>query len=161
MAWNDPWKRRPLLVASHLCYHMQRDYLGIKKTQIIYEPVSAFSHFRTLNHIIDISVSSVQFSRSVVCDSLWPHGLQNARLPVHHQLPELAQTHVHQVSDAISSSVCPFPPAFNLSQHQGLLQRVSASYHVAKVLELQLQHQPFQWIFRVDFFLGIYMCIYT
>ena len=52
---------------------------------------------------------------------------------------------------AISSSVAPSPPALNLSQHQGLFQRVDSSHQVAKVLELQLQHQSFQWIFRVDF----------
>ena len=44
---------------------------------------------------------TVQFSFSVVSDSLWPHGLQHPGFPVHHQLPELAQTHVHQVGDAI------------------------------------------------------------
>ena len=67
--------------------------------------------------------------------------------PVHHQLPEFAQTHVHQVSDAIQPSrplLSPSPPAFNLSQHQGLLQGVSSLHQVAKVLELQLQHQSFQ-----------------
>ena len=73
--------------------------------------------------------------------------------PVHHQLPELAQTHVHQVSDALQPS---YPlsspsPAFNLSQHHGLSQWVSSSHQVAKVLELQLQHQSFQWIYRTDF----------
>ena len=47
---------------------------------------------------------SVQFSRSVVSDSLWAHGLQHARLPFHHQLPELAQTHIHRVSDTIHPS---------------------------------------------------------
>ena len=74
--------------------------------------------------------------------------------PVHHQLPELAQTHVHRVSDTIQPSnplSPPSPPAFNLSHHQGLFQWVSSSYQVAKVLELQLQHQSFQWIFRTDF----------
>ena len=58
--------------------------------------------------------------------------------PVHHQLPELAQTYVHQVSDAIQTFhplSSPFPPAFNLSQHQGLFQGVSSLYQVAKVLE--------------------------
>ena len=62
-----------------------------------------------------------QFSRSVVSNSLRPHGLPG--FPVHHQLPELAQTHVHQVSDAIQPShplSSPSLPAFNLSQHQGL-----------------------------------------
>ena len=60
-------------------------------------------------------------------------------LPVHRQLLELAQTHVHQVGDAIQPShplLSPSPPAFNLSQHQGLFQWVSSSHQVAKVLEL-------------------------
>ena len=73
--------------------------------------------------------------------------------PVHHQLLELAQTHVHWVSDAIQAShplSSPFPPAFNLSHHQGLVQRVGSSHQVAEVLEFQLQHQSFQWIFRTD-----------
>ena len=68
-------------------------------------------------------------------------------LPVHHQLPEFTQTHVHQVGDAIQPShplSSPSPPAFNLSQHQGLFQWVSSSHQVAKALELQLQHQSFQ-----------------
>ena len=67
--------------------------------------------------------------------------------PVHHQLPELAQTLVHLADDAIQPShplSSPSPPAFNLSQHQGLFQGVSSSYQVAKVLEFQLQHQSFQ-----------------
>ena len=68
----------------------------------------------------------------------------------HHQLLELAQTDVHWVSDAIQPShplPCPFPPAFNLSQHRGVFQWASSSHQVAKILELQLQHQSFQWIF--------------
>ena len=75
--------------------------------------------------------------------------------PVHHQLPELAQTHVHPVGDVIQPShslLFPSPPAFNLSQHQALFQWDSSSHCVAKVLEFQLQHQSFQWLFRVDFF---------
>ena len=74
--------------------------------------------------------------------------------PVLHNLPELAQTHVHWVSDAIQPShplSPPFPPALNLSQHQGLFQWVGPTHHGVKVFELQLQHQSFQWIFRVDF----------
>ena len=74
-------------------------------------------------------------------------------LPVHHQLPEFIQTHVHRVSDAIQPShplSSPSPPAFNLSQHQGLFQWVNSSHEVAKVLEFQLQHQSFQWIFKTD-----------
>ena len=75
-------------------------------------------------------------------------------LPVHHQLPESTQTHIHWVNDAIQPShplSSPSPPAFNLSQHQGLFQWVDSSHQLAKVLELQLQHQSFQWILRTDF----------
>ena len=65
--------------------------------------------------------------------------------PVHQQLPELAQIHVHQVGDAIQPShPLSAPPVFNLSQHQGLFQWVSSLHQVAKVLKFQLQHQSFQ-----------------
>ena len=65
--------------------------------------------------------------------------------PVHHQLLEPAQTHVHQIGDAIQPLILssPSPPAFNLAQHQGLFQSVSSLHQVAKVLELQLQHWSF------------------
>ena len=82
----------------------------------------------------------------------WP---STPDFPVLHHLLELAQTHVHWVSDAIHPShplSSPSPPALNLSQHQYLFQWVSFSHQVAKILELQLQHQPFQWIFMVDSF---------
>ena len=75
-------------------------------------------------------------------------------LPVQHQLLGFTQTHVHHVGDAIQSShplSSPFPPAFNLSQHQGLFKWVSSSHHVAKVLEFQFQHQSFWYIFRTDY----------
>ena len=80
-------------------------------------------------------VISVQFSHSVISDTSWLHGLHHARLPVHHQLPELAQTHVHWVSDAIQPFhplSSPSPPAFNFSQHQGLFRWVSSLHQVAK-----------------------------
>ena len=70
---------------------------------------------------------------------------------VHHQLPELAQTNVYQVNDAIQPShplLSPSPPAFGLSQHQGLFQWVCSSHQVARVLEFQ--HQSFQWTPRTD-----------
>ena len=93
------------------------------------------------------------FSPSVMSNSLRPHGLQHASLPCP-DLLEFAQTYVHWVGDAIQPShplLFPFPPIFNPSQHQGLFKWVSSSYQVAKVLECQLQHQSFQWIFRTDF----------
>ena len=77
---------------------------------------------------------------------------------VHHQLLELYQTHVHRIGHAIQLShslLSPSPPAFNLSQHPGLFQWASSLHQVVKVLELQLQHQSFQWIFRNDFSLRI------
>ena len=73
-------------------------------------------------------------------------------LLVHHQLPELAQTHAYRVSDAIQPShplSPPSPPTFNLSQHQGLFQWISSSHQVAKVLEFQLQHQSFNQYSRL------------
>ena len=74
-------------------------------------------------------------------------------LPVHHQLPEFTQTHVHQVGAAIQQSH-PLSslslPALNLSQHQGLLKWVSSLHQVAKILEFQHQHQSFQWTTRTD-----------
>ena len=99
-------------------------------------------------------LSSVQFSRSVVSDSLWP---MECSMPVlvHHQLQEHAQAHIHWVGDSIQPShplSFPFLLAFNLSQHQGFFKWVNSSHQVAQVLELQLQHQSFQWICRTDSF---------
>ena len=73
--------------------------------------------------------------------------------PVHHQLPELAQTHVHWAGDAIQPShpLLSPSPTFNLSQHQGPFKWVSSSHQVGRVLEFQLQHESLQWIFRTDF----------
>ena len=89
-------------------------------------------------------------------DSLQPHGLDCSTpgLPVHRQLPEFTQTHIHWDSDAIQPShplSSLSPPTFNLSQHQGIFTWVSFSHQVAKVLEFQFQHHSFQWIFRTDF----------
>ena len=89
----------------------------------------------------------VQFSHSVVSDSLRPYGLQHAWPPWPSPTPEFTQTHVHWVSDAIQPShplSSPSPPAFNLSQHQGLFKWVISSHQVAKALKFQLQHQSFQ-----------------
>ena len=97
-------------------------------------------------------ISSVQLlSRVRLCD---PMDCSMPGLPVHHQLLELTQTHVHWVGDAIQPThplLSPSPPAFNLSQHQGLFQWVSSLHQVAKILEFQLWHQSFQSIFRTDF----------
>ena len=98
-----------------------------------------------------VQFSSVLQSCLTLCN---PMDRSTPDLPVHHQLPEFAKTHVHWASDAIQPShplSSSFPPTFNLSQHDGLFKWVTSSQHVAKVLEFQLQHQSFQWIFRTDF----------
>ena len=80
------------------------------------------------------------------CPTLWdPMDCSMPGLPVHHQLPESTQTHVHQVGDVIQPShpLLSPSPIFNFSQHQGLFQWVSSSHQVAKVLQFQLQHQSF------------------
>ena len=77
-----------------------------------------------------------------LCD---PMDCSTPGLPVHHQLLELAQTHAHQVGDAIQPShplLSPSLPTFNLSQNQGLFQWVSSSHQVARVIEFQLQISP-------------------
>ena len=94
--------------------------------------------------------SSVTQSCPTRCDTM---DCSTPGLPVQHQLPEFTQTHVHWVGDAIQPShplSSPSPPALNLAQHQGLFKRVSSSHQVAKVVELQLQHQSFQWTRRTD-----------
>ena len=94
--------------------------------------------------------SSVTQSCPTLCD---PMNSSMPGLPIHHQLPESTQTHVHLVDDAIQPShylPSPYPSVLSLSQHQGLFQRVSSSNQVAKVLELQLQHQSVQWTPRSD-----------
>ena len=76
-------------------------------------------------------------------------------LPVHYQLSEFTQTHIHWVGDVIQPShplLSLSPPAPSLYQNQVLFKWVSSLYQVAKVLDFQLQHQSFQWIFRTDFF---------
>ena len=103
---------------------------------------------------ISINPASVQFSSvSQSCLTLCnPMDCSTPVLPVHHQLLEFTQTHVHWVGDAIQPSrplSSPSPPTLNLSQHQGLFQWVSSFNQVAKLLELQ--HQSFQWAFWTDF----------
>ena len=97
--------------------------------------------FSRFIHVGSVQFSSVTQSCSTLCNSM-NHGTPD--LPVHHQLLESTQTHVHRVSDAIQPShplSSPSPPALNLSQHQGLFKWSISSHQVARVLELQLQHQ--------------------
>ena len=97
-----------------------------------------------------IQFSSVSQLCPTLCD---PIDYSMPGLPVHHQLPETPQTHLHRVGDAIQPShpvLSPSPPALSLSQHQGLFKWVSSSHQVAKVLEFQLQHQSLEKTLRTD-----------
>ena len=108
--------------------------------------------YHWINNSISLLFSSTAQSCPTLCD---PMNCSMPGFPVHHQLLELAQTHVHRVGDAIQPShPLSFPSlhAFNLSQDQDLFKWVSSLHQMAKVLEFQLQHQSFQWIFRIDWF---------
>ena len=115
--------------------------------------------FESLNPLLfDISWDSALYmisSGTQSCLTLCnPMDCSTPGFPVHHQLPELAQTHVHWVGDAIQPShllSSPSPPAFSLSQHQGLFKWISSSHPVAKVLELQHEYSGLT-SFRIDWF---------
>ena len=96
-------------------------------------------------HLLHILFSSVQFSLSVVSNSLQPHGLQHARPPCPSPTPGVYSNSYPLSRWCHPTIVIPSPPAFNLSQHQGLFKWVSSLHQVAKVLEFQLQQQSFQW----------------
>ena len=137
----------PPLLPSHRPYlqHPHRYTLGGTETSS-YQPPK-----RDWKHIFSVQFSSVAQSCASLCD---PVDYSTPGFPVHHQILELTQTHVHQVYDAIQPShplSCPSLSTFNLFQHQGLFQWLSSSHQVAKVLEFQLQHQSFQWIFKTDY----------
>ena len=98
-------------------------------------------------HSLIVPFNSVAQLYLNLCD---PMECSTPGLPVHHQLPEFIQTHVHWVGDAIQPSHPLWSlsrPSFNLSQHQGLFKWVRSLHQVAKVLEFQ--HQSFLWIFRM------------
>ena len=94
------------------------------------------------NYYLLVQFSSVTHSCPTLCD---PMDCKMSGFPIHHQLLELAQTHLHWIGDVIQPSrplLSPSPPLFSLSQHQGLFQWVNSSHQVAKVLEFQLQISP-------------------
>ena len=125
--YTNKWKDTPYSWIRIIC---------IIKIAILPKKVYRF------NSISQFKFSSVIQLCLTLCD---PMDCNTPDFPVYEQLPELTQTHVHQVSDATQPSYplsSPSPPTFNLSQHQGLFKLVSSSHQVAKVLELQ--HQSFQ-----------------
>ena len=116
-----------------------------------YLPTSSSSpHSTSVNENFWMGRSVLLLSCIWLCN---PMDCSTPGFPVHNQLLELTQTHVHWVGDAIQPShplSSLSPPAFNLSQHQGLFQWVSSLHQMTKVLEFQLQHQSFQWTPRTD-----------
>ena len=114
---------------------------------ISYSPTLYQSYFSWTEPFWKAQFSSVAQSCLTFCDSM---DCSTPGLPVHYQLPEFTQTHVHWVAEAIQPfyplSSSP-PPAFNLSQHQGLFPQISCSRQMTKILEFQLQHQSFLWIY--------------
>ena len=102
------------------------------------------------------AMSFLQFTSVVQsCPTLWPHGPQHARPPCPSPTPR-AYSNLCPLSQwchpTIYPLLSPYPPTFNLSQHQGLFKWVSSSHQVVKVLEFQLQHQSLQWTPKTDLF---------
>ena len=126
-------RTQPKIEQNSLCYTICSSLLSIL----------SFLKFISNWKIMASSAYSVQFiSVAQWCPTLCdPMNRSTPGIPVHHQLLEFTQTHVHRVSDAIQPShplSSPSPPAPNLSQHQSLFQWVKSSHEVAKVLEFQL-----------------------
>ena len=141
---------------SH-CFHIFPFYLSRSDVtgchvflMLRFKPAFSLSSFILIKRLFSSSSLSAIQSSSVAQSCLTlchPMNHSTSGLPVHHQLSESTQTHVHRVSDATQPShplSSPSPPALNLSQYQGLFKSVSSSHQVAKVLEFQLQHQSFQ-----------------
>ena len=146
-----PTKLKTYCLSSiSLCLPLNHEYIiGIRQGKAEWECM--YSFFGNIPHARYIQFISVTQLCPTLCN---PMNHSMPVLPVHHQLPELTQTHVHWVGDAIQPShplSSPSPPALYLSQYQGLFKWVSSSHEVAKVLEFQLQHQFFQWTLRTDF----------
>ena len=122
---------------SFFFFHFSIVY-NTEKLQTIYRPVYKRLVQIIMDYTFSIHFSSVTQSCPTLCDHM---NHSTPGLPVHHQLPEVTQTHVHQVGDAIQPSnplLSSSPPAPSPSQHQGLFQWVNSLQKVAKILEFQL-----------------------
>ena len=144
------WRINEVFISKTEYHSHQREQYNRNNTKL------SFYQEANAEVLIMTQMSSVQFnSVTQSCPTLCnPMDCSMPGFPVYHHLPDFPHTYVHQVSDAIQTShplLSPSPPAINLSQHQGPFQWISSSHKVATVLEFQLQHQSFQWIFRTDF----------
>ena len=153
LVWEDPLEEGMATHFSVIAWRIPMDIGALQAT--VHEVAESDTTERLSTSSCPSTICWIsQFSHSVVSDSLWPHGLQQARLPCPLPTPRDCSDSCHRVGEAIQSShpllsLSPFP-AFNLSQLQDLFQGVSSSHQVAEVLELQLQHQSFQWTSRTD-----------
>ena len=137
------------MVSSFTFFFKWMDHMSYQINENEYLSLLVVWYILIYKMVLD-QIRSVAQSCPTLCD---PMNRSTPGPPVHHQLPEFTQTHVHQVSDAIQPShpqSSPFPPALNSSKHQSLFQWINSSHEVAKVLEFQLQHQSFQWTPRTD-----------
>ena len=137
------WTQGLKLNLLHLL-HWQVDSLPLRHMG---SPLNTYKYFVIAYMHAFAYIRVVLFSRSESCPILChPMDCSTSGFTVLHHLPELAQTHIHWISDAIQPShplISSSLPAFNLFQHQGLFQWVSSLHQVVKVLELQLHHQSF------------------
>ena len=163
---RDQWYKEQYFIGTWNDRSVNQGKLNVVKQEVARVNINilAISELKRKTTTIKISegkgslacYSTAQFSSvAQSCLTLWDSmDCSTPGFPVLHHFPECAQIYARWISDAIQPShplSSPSPPAFNLSQHHGLFQWVSSSHQVAKVLELQLQHQPFRWIFGVDF----------
>ena len=136
LTWKIPWTEEPGRLQSTGSQRVGDDWATSQHTntfQFIIKSNKLFFFHCKINS--DFQFSSVAQSCPTLCD---PMNCSTPGLPVQHQLPEFTQTHVHWVSDATQPShplLSPSPPAFNLSQHQGLFKWVSSSHQVAQSIE--------------------------
>ena len=141
LVWRIPWTEEPGKLQSMGSQRVRHDWA----TSLSLSP--GHSRIYISNKVYQFS--SVAQSSPTLCDPMDC----TLGLPVHHQIPEFTQTHVHRVGDAIQPShplSSPSPPASNPSQPQSLFQRVNSSHEVAKLLEFQLQYHSFQRTPRTD-----------
>ena len=142
--------KEPMIPALHLEQEVWKGEVQVAHLLLITENFTLWSSCMVYQEDKQVYVQSlVQFTRWVSSDSLRPHGLQPSRFPYLSPTPRACSNSCplswwcHPTISSSFALLSPSPPAFNLSQHQGLFQWVSSLHQVAKVLDLQLQHQSF------------------
>ena len=141
----------PNIPSCHSCYCSPIHYQNQSLNDLFKSKSDLTVEYCNLTHSHMQTKCCCSVNHVQLCD---PMDCGTPGFPVLHNFLKFAQTRVYWIGDAIQPShplSPPSPPALNLSQHQSLFQWAGSSHQVTKVLELQLQHQSFQWIFRVDF----------